>query len=366
LYVRTKQPTRRPSPRDEAIIDVMYKKGTAIVSVDSRRYFIESLGTLRRINRFDLRSVHDGPAMYAATSALFSVPAISYTLSRRILDYVKPFIDESDPKTALYYNFSDLMLNLLTGQWNGPGCDLGLVEANRRIGEDWFLSVYIVVHVAIAIEKGDFQTAQTLLDRMREMGSATENDLILGRMHLLQTRLLLKQGRLDEARQEARATDPVLIRIDHPLLRIYLYGLLANVELHSGDRAAADRALEEGGSLVARLGRIPPYYVSSYRVARLIADIEPLEESRRRGEGSAAASLRRQARESADQALRIAGKNATDRPEIFRLVGTLAWLLGKQAQARDWWERSRQEASRLGAVPERARTERESRERAKR
>jgi tetratricopeptide (TPR) repeat protein len=366
LYIRTKQPARKPSARDEAIIDLLYKKGTAIVSVDARRYFIESLATVRRINRFDLRSVHDGPAMYAATSALFSVPAISYTLSRRILDYVKPFIDESDPKTALYYRFSDLMLNLLTGRWDGPGCDLALVEANRRIGEEWFLSVYIVVHVAIAIEKGDFSTAETLLDRMREMGSAAENDLILGRMHLLNTRLLLKRGRLDEARQAARVTDPVLIRIDHPLLRIYLLGLLANVELHSGDRAAADAVLEEAQSLVARLGRIPPYYVSSYRVARLIADIQALEEARRRGDRSATRGLLRQARDSAEQALKIAAKNATDRPEIFRLAGTLAWIVGKEAKAQDWWERSRREASRLGAAPEMARTERESRERAKR
>ena len=366
LYVRTKQPARTPSPREEAIIDVMYKKGTAIVSVDARRYFVESLGTLRRINRFDLRSVHDGPAMYAATSALFSVPAISYTLSRRILDYVKPFIDESDPKTALYYRFSDLMLNLLTGQWDGPGCDLALVEANRRIGEEWFLSVYIVVHVAIAIEKGDFSTAGKLLDRMREMGAATENDLILGRMHLLNTRFLLKRGQLDEARREAGVADPVLMKIDHPMLRIYLQGLLANVELHGGDRAAADAALEEARSLVARLGRIPPYYVSSYRVARLLADIQSLEEASRRGDSSAIAGLRKPARASAQLALKVADKNATDRPEIFRLVGTLAWISGKESSAREWWDRSRREATRLGARPELERTDREIRMRTER
>ena len=366
LYVRTKQPTRRPSAREEAIIDVMYKKGTAIVSVDARRYFVESLGTLRRINRFDLRSVHDGPAMYAATSALFSVPAISYTLSRRILDYVKPFIDESDPKTALYYRFSDLMLNLLTGRWDGPGCDLALVEANRRIGEEWFLSVYIVVHAAIAIEKGDFPTAEKLLDRMREMGSATENDLILGRMHLLNTRFLLKRGQLDEARREAGVADPVLMKIDHPMLRIYLQGLLAHVELHGGDRAAADAALEEARSLVARLGRIPPYYVSSYRVARLLADIQSVEEASRRDDRSAIAGLRKRARDSARQALKVADKNATDRPEIFRLVGTLAWISGKESSARTWWDRSRREATRLGARPELERTDREIRMRTER
>jgi serine/threonine protein kinase len=363
LYLRTGQPARTPSARDEAILDLLHKKGTAIVSVDTRRYFVESLGTVRRINRFDIRSVRNGPAIYAATSGLFSVPAISYTLSRRILDYVKPYIDESDPRTALYYRFSDLMLNLLTGRWSGPGCDAALVEANRRIGEEWFLSVYIVVHVAIAIEKGDFSTAERLLDSMREMGSASENDLILGRMHLLNTRFLLKTGRLDEARREAGVADPVLTRIGHHLLRIYLQGLLANVELHRGDRAAADATLDETRSLVARMGRIPPYYVSSYRVARLLADIQSLEEASRRDDRSAIAALRRQASDSAKRALRVGEKNATDRPEIFRLVGTLAWISGHETHARDSWDRSRREATQLGARPELERTDREIRDR---
>ncbi|MGH9329331.1 MAG: ATP-binding protein, partial [Vicinamibacterales bacterium] len=363
LYVRPKQPARTPSARDEAIIDLMYKKGTAIVSVDARRYFVESLGALRRINRFDIRSVRNGAGMYAATSALFSVPAISYTLSRRILDYVKPFIDESDPKTALYYRFSDLMLNLLTGRWDGPGVDHALVEANRRIGEEWFLSVYIVVHIAIAVEKGDFTTAERLIETLREMGQTNENDLILGRMHLLNTRLLLKRGRLEEARREAEATDPILTRIDHPLLRIYLYGLRANVELQSGESAAARTALEDAGSLVARMGRIPPYYVSSYLVARLLADVRAFEEAGGQGNRSATAALRERARASAREALRISDKNASDRPEILRLVGVLAWILGKDKQARGWWERSRREADRLGARPELERTDREMRER---
>ena len=358
LYVSRRQPSRAPDARENAIIDVMHKKGTAIVSIDPRRYFVESVGLLRRINRYHLTKVKNGAAIYAATSALFSVPAISFRLSRRILDYVRPFVDEDDPRTMLYYRFSELMLDMLIGRWvSAPGYDRALVDANRKLGEEWFVSVYTVVHAAIEMEKGRFASAEALLTGLGEIGEAFDNALIRARTHLLNTRLLLKRRRLDRARREAEAAAPLLLAIDHPMLRLYQYGLQANVELLRGNEARMREALRAAEDLLASLSsNVPPYYVSSYRVSRLLVDLRDLEAAQQRGDAVARDDLRRMVRAAERAALRVSRVNASDLTEILRLIGVSRWLDNRPTQALTWWTRSRREGERLGATPEIART----------
>src|SRR5262249_28447849 len=59
---------------------------------------------------------------------------------------------------------------------------------------------------------------------------------------------------------------------------------------------------------------------------------------------------------SARLALRIAGRVARERPEVYRLAGRLAWLRGREEQALAWWASSLDAAEGLGARPEIGRT----------
>ena len=180
LYVWPRQPSRVPDDRENDIIELMFRKATAIVSVDPRRYFAESLSTLRRINRFDITRVRQGAAIFATASAIFSVPGISLSLSRRILDYTTPFIDASDPKVLLYYRFSEALLDLLAGNWAAAApYDPQLVEANSRLGEEWPWNVYMVVSATMLTERGHYAEAATLVETLDVLADAFDNDLIL-------------------------------------------------------------------------------------------------------------------------------------------------------------------------------------------
>ncbi len=356
LYLRTRQPSRVPNARDNDIIHLMFRKGTAIVSLDSRRYFAESLGILRRINRFDITKVPQGAAIYATASSLFAIPAISFAVSRRILEYTRPFIDTADPKVLLYHRFPELMHDYLSGNWMAAApYDPALVEANAKGGEEWFLSVYIVVSAAIQTEQGRYSSAAALLDRLGALGEAFENDLIRARRHLSMTRLLMKQRRLELAAAEAERGVPLLQQIDHPMLLLYMYGLKANVDLHRGDRSALDQTLREAAAVHKRLGRVPPYYVTSYLVAQLGTHLLDLETAQLQGD-TRAGVCRDAAKRLGRDCLAAARMNASDLPEVWRLLGVSEWLAGGKAAAFTAWDRSRLEAERMGARPELART----------
>jgi serine/threonine protein kinase/tetratricopeptide (TPR) repeat protein len=357
LYVRRGQPARRPDDRENDIIELMFRKGTAIVSLDSRRYFAESLSTLRRINRFDITTVRQGAAIYATASSVFSIAAISFTLSRRILDYTRPFIDGSDPKTLLYHRFPELMLEFLVGNWKAVvPYDPQLVEANAKVGEAWFLSVYLVVTAMIQIGQGRYADAASVLGTLGEIAEAYENDLFRARRHLCMTRLLLKQQQLDLAVDEARRGVALLRQIDHPLLLLYMYGLKANVDMHRGDWQDAEQTLREAARVRTRLGRVPPYYVTSYLVAQLKRELHALETALAEGDAARAAGIGRAARPIAREAIGLARKNASDLPETLRVAGALEWVAGREAAALVAWDRSRIEAERMGASPELGRT----------
>ena len=65
--------------------------------------------------------------------------------------------------------------------------------------------------------------------------------------------------------------------------------------------------------------------------------------------------MRRRARSSAREAVRLAGKVASRRPEVFKLAGHLDWARGRRRRALGWWRRGLAAGEALGTRPELAR-----------
>ncbi len=108
--------------------------------------------------------------------------------------------------------------------------------------------------------------------------------------------------------------------------------------------------------LTTKIGRIPPFYISSYLVGKLLFDLYMLEQAVLSGAKSDIAKHRKKALRSGKQALKNANKNAVDRTEVFRLMGVYYWLAGRQNRALRWWNNSMKEGERLGFRVESART----------
>src|SRR5262249_50865136 len=100
--------------------------------------------------------------------------------------------------------------------------------------------------------------------------------------------------------------------------------------------------------LVRGMGRVTVYHLSVHRTSRLLHDVTVLATAADADRQSRHALIARAAR-SARLALRIAGRVARERPEVYRLAGRLAWLRGREREALAWWARSVDEGERLGA-----------------
>jgi tetratricopeptide (TPR) repeat protein len=147
-----------------------------------------------------------------------------------------------------------------------------------------------------------------------------------------------------------------LVGVDEYSLQLYALSTIAEVHLRRGDRAAAAAALARAKETGARSTVLAPWHESTYQRARLLFDVTALEASPQSADPAAWRAARRAATRTARRAVRVAAKVAKERVAIYRLVGRVAWLLGKEERALQWWTRAIAVGEQLGARPELART----------
>jgi class 3 adenylate cyclase len=352
LYVRRTQPARAASAREIEIISTRHKKGQAVVTFDASGYFVEAVAALGEINRSDITTVPNGPGIYSSVSALFSIPGISFTVADRILKYTRPFIRDEDWRALIQYRLSEIGLCMVSGRWKDvPPLDLALVEKSHVYGDHWFLWVYLYFYATLLTELGRYDELEHVQELLARIADYYSNDLVQARRALVAARASLKQGRCqtDDLTNLKRAL-PAIREVRH--LSVYAMGLKARLELTLGDVAAAEDSLRSGAAALSSGRRIPPFYLSGYRIAQL----EYILADRRRNPSHS--GLIANEKRIIKDALDVSRKNALDRAEILRLVAMHAWHTGDRRGADRLLRRSIIEGRTFGAMIEVARGER--------
>jgi class 3 adenylate cyclase len=357
LYLPSKKARKTPNKSDNEIFDLIQKRVISLIYLDPRRFFIETLMMLKKINEFDVTKIENGVSMYTGASALFSWTGISLRLSKKALEHAKNFINENDIKELFYYDLFDLIYNFLTGDWrNVREYDESLLDLNLRMGEFWQVSTYILFHTFIKIDKGAFREAEILIDKLSEIWEVYENEIAREYKHSMKTRLFMKSRKLYDAKVEADAGISFLSQTGRELSLLWHLGIKAIIRILLKDIDGAKQSLFKVKEILAKQEFVPPHYISSYLMGQLLFDLALLEKSILSNDKSGISEYREKACQSRKNALKNSGKYACNRTEVLRLVGLYYWLVDKQNKAVRWWHNSIKEAERLGARVELART----------
>ena len=360
LYLPGRKKKLIPTAKMNEIFEATYQRGTALVSVDTRRMVTDSIRFLGTIRKYDLEKIPNGVTIYASSSALFFFSGLSFPIARRLLDYAKSHLRPGDAKAFLTYRFWELAMDTLWGRWRSElGYDADAVDRNIRDG-DLFTAPGLVFWGGLLVtEQGRFPETRVFVDKLGEIGDVYENDYARSRRMALNIRYLLVSRSLGELLPEADQGIAWLASIGQSFWALYVSGLRAQAKILVGDLPGAENALAEARRLIADENRIAPFYLSTYRLSRFLLDLCLLESALRGGDATGAARRRKNAVQSGKEALKTAAKCATIRTEALRARGTLDWLRGKRKSALAWWTKSLEAGDRLGAEPELARTWRE-------
>jgi serine/threonine protein kinase/tetratricopeptide (TPR) repeat protein len=357
LYFPMRESRRLPSPRMNAIFEVIYNRGTALVSIDTWRMITDSLRFVSTIRGYDLKKVPNGVAMYASSSALFFFSGLSFPIARRLLAYAFRNIDPKDTKTLYRYRFWELAMDTLAGNWKRERkYEEQIIDRNMREGDPYTPPGYVFYLGVIATEQGKFAEAEALIQKLRSIGETYENDYARVRAYVLNGQSLLRRGKLKEAIRETDEGIAWLIHIDQKLWALCLLGIKLVCSVLLGEKARAGEALKAGEEIISVEKRIAPLYISAFHLGRFLHDVRSWEEVLDSSAPKDASAFRKRAFQSGRKALQNARKCAVYRIEILRLMGVCRWRAGKQKSAVLFWNRAIKTGKELGALPELART----------
>ncbi|MBC2713945.1 MAG: AAA family ATPase [Desulfobacteraceae bacterium] len=358
LYFPALKFKRMPDTKDVEVLNLFYKKLSALAITDPKRFFIESFYFLRRLSNFDLTKVENGVGMYGGASATFAWPGVSFRLSRKVLDFAKSKADKGDVKFKINYNMVVSLYGFVTGNWNlAKEYDEDLVNQSLRIGQMEITSIYNIFHGFINIDQGRFHVVQTIVDKLSEMAEVYENVFSRAHKYEVNLKLLLKQRKLHSILDEIEEG----INFGHKIgMKIYVFVYLlykARVQILLNNIDGAEESLSLSYAREYQAAALPlPYYHGYLLLTQFILNLHRLEAMSVTGDKSQIKKIQNDAIKFGKKAIKKSRKATSERTETLKLMGTYYWLIGKQKKALKWWNKSIKEGERLGARLELSRT----------
>jgi len=357
LYLPRRRPKQVPDKEDSEFLNLYYKKCISLVYLDSERCFFELVMALKALNRFNVAEIENGVRIWMSASGLFTWTGVSFKISKKILEHAKHIIDERDLRDLLYYDLFALLHNFLGGEWaHIKRYDPSLVELNLKRGEFWHVSTYIVFHGFAKIDQGDFQESERMINKLSEIWETYGNENAREYYYSLSIKTLLKSRKLEDAQRESDVGISFQRQTGRELAILYYLGYKAMVAFFLEKIDEAKVALARADEIVQQKGFIPPSYIGPYLIGQFQLNLYLLEQAELRRDKSAASRYLKECYRFGKHALRNASKNACDRTEVYRLMGTYFWLKGSPPRAIKFWNASIEEGDRLGARVELART----------
>jgi class 3 adenylate cyclase/tetratricopeptide (TPR) repeat protein len=357
LYFPLKKSKKNPDKKDDEIINLIEKRGLALAQVDTKKMFMDSIGTLKRLNRLDITKTENGVSTYIEYSGMFSFSGISFKISRKILDYTKGYIKNSDIKSMFLHTFFELLHDFLLGNWNRQiGYRGELVDRYLKTGEVFQAAAYIIFSGLLEIEQGNFSEAEALVDKLYRIGEEYNNDYARGTKYYLNSQRLLKLRKLNEALNEADAGISFLNKINQNLFALSVLGIKTKIQFLQGDIEGMEYSLLSDEEPGIREKGVVPFYINNLMRSQFLFDLYMLEESNHGRNRLKKSQLKKKAYRCGKAAVKNSMKYAGNRTEVFRLMGVYYWLIGKQDKSLLWMNKSINVGKQVDALPELGRT----------
>lgn len=349
IYFPFLRKNKIPTHKDSEIINLYYKKNTALIFLDPVRMFIEIFYWLWKLVNFDLTKIENGTGIISMSSAAFSYGGVSFRFSRKIMEFIKDKVDESAVKSVLYYKVPEVIHNTFSGDWDKIGeYDNDLVQQNVRIGELFYASGYALTHGYSRIARGYFDVSLTLVQKLHEMAEDYENDYARAACYWFKTQVLVKFRKLHDA---LTVSEEGIDFTDKTGFRPYMFSLCAfkaRVQIMLKGFEEAEKSLEYLNGIQSEINLVP-YFLTTFFLSQLIFDLHKLEASMKDNNKTGTANYRKRALKTAKKAIKNSRKIAADITESYKLMGVFYWLTGRQKKALKWWQKGIKEGERLGA-----------------
>jgi hypothetical protein len=356
LYLPFRNKNIVPTHREKEMVNLIFTRGRALVYYDANRFFVDSVGLLRILNRLDLTKIENGSAIYCACSALFSLTGLSFGISKRIQVYAEQYLDRKNSKTVFAHNFYKLFHDILSGNWGVKhDYDERGIDQSLKIGDFFHVLSYTHWISMLQIAQGDFNASSKSVDKLREIADLYDSVEARVNEYISHVELLLQRRDLTQALNKANESIAFYNKIGSDLQTLRTYGMAAYAKILQKDLVEAEFLLKQAEEIACKIKARLPYDHIDYLISRFFINLQKLELA---GNSNTKknAPKNKIIYKSGKEALANARKYPIYRTEALRLMGLYYWLRGKHVKALAWWKKSINTGKELQAKPALART----------
>jgi class 3 adenylate cyclase/tetratricopeptide (TPR) repeat protein len=348
---------RIASQRDREIFEIMHRRCWALTNVDGAQMLAGALQLARRLLKYDFTEIKDGVRIFCEVGAALSLAGLLFWLVDRVFAFVARYENRMDDNSLHFYASSRWYHEFFSGNWQHE-YHQELVEYLVNRAELEPLKNYIFLQAEERIQKGDFQAVDSITRESEKIADRFDNDVMKANSYQLLTRRAMKASRTDAALETVVKSIALTERLGITSVDAIARGYLADIHVMRREYEAAERTLREIHNQVQKRGesKFVPLQIVPYLMAQFNYDLAMFVNAVASGDRRAASSCRQRSRASGRKAIAQASRIASHRVEAFRQMGVWFWLSGKKRGALRWWARSLEEAKRLGARLELAKT----------
>jgi class 3 adenylate cyclase/tetratricopeptide (TPR) repeat protein len=345
-----------PHPEKLDDFGLLYKRGASLYQVDNRRFFLESLSSIRKVIVFDAHATDRSLEIDSSSAIPFAGLGL-FSMSKRLLKRAEGLVGDQNIGSAIELAVSRSFLAQFSGSWNsGPDFDSLLVDHGLRTGKIHAVMNYILSSAIIETEQGLFDSVSLYAQKSLRIAESYAYDFARVSYYQLRAFASIRTLALQQALSDSEAgillTDQAFLKPN----RLRFFGYKAIAEALLGDTQSARLSVREGEALLSELRTVVAVHRTPFTVGRLLVHIQLLKDILRSGIRDDILQHQRTTFHIVKQAVRASKKYAPYRTWILRLMGDYYWLVGKQRKAMKWYDRSIKEGERLGARPDLSRT----------
>lgn len=356
LYLPFLKHKKEPSPEDSEFFSLFYKKCAAISITDPKEWVFQAFYFYRRFSKLDFTKIDTGTGYVSIIVVLFAFTGLSFTVSRKLLTFVRDRVDMNHARSALYYKTNFLIHYITSGDTlEEIEFDHGLIEKNIAIGEFFYINNYLWWTTITNTERGNFSTSEILVRKLFYIGETYDNDLLKMCKFIGNGFLLMKQRKLHEALHEIQEGIQTIEKTGFKIWLIVMYALKARIEVILGDVTDATNSLEKADTIKSET-TVVPLHLAYFFLSRFDLELYQLEEVINNVNKSSTSAHIAKTINAGKQALKMADKFSLTKTETLKLMGVYFWIIGKQRKAIHWWRNAMEEGQRLKHRPEVSRT----------
>ncbi len=377
LYIPSIKWKKKPSPEFSEAIVLYHLKTSSLFNIDPKKWFIGAFYPMKSFTGIDLSRMPNGAGLFSGYSIMFSISGISFTISRRILDFLAGKVNPEEKKSVLYYNAYAMIHSICAGdRFENYQYDDDLFRWNIKNGEFYLPAIYVGAFALKAINRGNRDEAIQFINILKEIHDVYENQISYGMYFEYFMRMLVKFNMWEKAIAISKSGIVFTMQKGIGLIRLALHSYRARAEAMMGNEEDAEIDFKEAETIMASMKTSPCYQIP-YQMGSFIMALRRMERMIEGGGREVFSNVLQHAKKSEKKAVATTLKYFIDRTEALRLAGTRRWLLGTAAfegllgfgtflagfralrhyrAAIRWWKKSIDIGEKLGAKLELSRT----------